>query len=68
MELVKYLHATSLSPVKSTMIVAIKKHQFKSWPGLTPQIISKHLTLQAVMVHGYFHQEHQNLQSTKSEK
>ena len=68
MELSQYLHDACLSPVKSTMIAVIKKHHFKSWPGLTPQIISKHLPVQAVTVQGHLHQEHQNLQSTKSEK
>ena len=68
MELAQHLHAILLFPVKSTMIAAIKKHHFKSWPGLTPQIISKHLPVQAVTVQGHLHQERQNLQSTKSEK
>ena len=42
-----------------------KKHHFKSWPGLTPQIISKHLPLPVATVQGHLHQERQNLQSTK---
>ena len=54
MELAQHLHAACLSPVKPTMISAVKKHYFKSWPGLTTQIIPKHLPVQ--------------LQSTTSEK
>ena len=54
MELEQYIHAACVSPVKSTMISAAKKHYFKSWPGLTTQIIPKHLPVQ--------------LQSTTSEK
>ena len=61
MELAQYLHAACLSPVKSTMIAAIQKRHFKSWPGLTPHIISKHLHVQAVTVQGHLHQERQNL-------
>ena len=33
--LLKYLHAACLSPVKSTWLKAIKKKNFKSWLGLT---------------------------------
>ena len=47
------------------MIIAIKKHHFKSWPGLTPQIISKHLPTPITTIQGHLHQERQNLQSTK---
>jgi hypothetical protein len=34
-ELINYLHATALRPVKSTWIKAIKNGNFSSWPGLT---------------------------------
>jgi hypothetical protein len=34
-ELVQYLHATCFSPVPSTLIKAINKGHFISWPGLT---------------------------------
>ena len=57
MELAQYLHAAYLSQIKSTMIAAIKKYHFKSWPGLTPQIISKHLPVQAVTVQGHLRKE-----------
>ena len=65
LELAQYLHAACLSPVKSTMITAIKKNHFKSWPGLTPQLVSKHLPTPTATVQGHIKQEQQNLQSTK---
>ena len=68
MELAQYLHAACLSPVKATMITAITRHHFKSWPGLTPQIISKNLPIPIATVQGHLHQERQNLQSIRSAK
>jgi hypothetical protein len=40
--LINYLHATAFSPVKSTLIIAIKHRNFASWPGLTEQAVEKH--------------------------
>ena len=60
MELAQYLHVLCLSPVKSTMITAVKQHHFKSWPGLTPQIISKNLPTPIATVQGHLYQERQN--------
>ena len=34
-ELVRYMHAASGLPVKSTWIRAIKRGNFETWPGLT---------------------------------
>ena len=36
LELAQYLHAACFSPVKSTIITAIRKHHFKSVQCLTP--------------------------------
>ena len=65
MELAQYLHAACFSPVKSTFVKGIKNNHFTSWPGLTPNIITKHLPDAVATVQGHLHQERQNLQSTK---
>ena len=68
-ELAGYLHTTCFSPVKSTFLKGIKKHHFKTWPGLTPNVL-KHLPKSVNTAQGHLHRERQNLQSThpKSEK
>ena len=64
-ELARYLHAACFSLVRSTFAAAIKNNFFKTWPGLTPEIITKHLPPVIATTQGHLHQEHQNLQSTK---
>ena len=50
------------------MDAAIKKNHFQSWPGLTPQLVHKHLPLSIATVCGYLHKQRQNLQSIKDFK
>ena len=64
-ELVQYLHAVCLSPVKLMSEKAINKYHFKTWPGLTPGLL-KHLPTPVATVQGHLHQEIQNLQSTRN--
>ena len=40
---VTYLHKAAFSPVKSTRIKAIKAGIFNTWPGLTSDLVMKHL-------------------------
>ena len=42
-DLVHFLHASAGFPVTPTWIQAIKNGQCVGWPGLTPQLVSKHL-------------------------
>ena len=65
-ELAQYMHATCFAPVKSTFEHAVKKFFFNSWPGLTPDLVKKHLTTSTPTTQGHQHQEKQNLQSTKT--
>ena len=65
-QLAQYLHATCMSPVPSTFIRAINNNNFISWPGLTPQLISKHLPKKIATVQGHLKSERQGLQSTKN--
>ena len=41
-------------------------NHFKSWLGLTPNIISKHLPPSVAIAQGHLHEERKKLQSTKS--
>ena len=42
-DLAMYYHWADFSPVPSTFISAINKGNFSTWPGLTAELISKHL-------------------------
>ena len=67
-DLARYLHASCFSPVHSTWTRAIKNRHFQSWPGLTQQLVDKHLPLSTATVRGHLHKQRQNLQSTKGIK
>ena len=42
-DLAMYYHRAAFSPVPTTSISAIKNGNFSTWPGLTAELISKHL-------------------------
>ena len=65
-ELAAYLHAAAGYPTKSSFITAIKNGNFLTWPGLTPELISKHLLPSIPTTKGHLKQEQQNLRSTRS--
>jgi hypothetical protein len=67
-ELIKYLHATALSPFKSTWINAIKNGNFSSWPGLTEHAVEKHLSKSTATVKGNFNQQIMFARSTQPKK
>ena len=64
-ELAKYLHAACYSPVTSTFTKAIDKGHFKTWPGLTSNLINKHLPVSIATVKGHLVQERQHLQTSR---
>jgi hypothetical protein len=64
-DLINYLHAACLSPVKSTWITAIKKGNFSSWPGLTENAVEKHLSKSTSTTKGHLNQQMQNARTTK---
>ena len=66
--LVEYLHAACFSPVKATWIKAIQNNTFVTWPGLTAELVAKHLPPSTATVQGHIHQERQHLQSTQVQK
>ena len=61
-----FFHGAMGSVVPSTWIRAIKNNQFASWPGLTFDLVTKHLSPLVVTAEGHQKQEFQNLQSTKT--
>ena len=67
-ELAQYLHSAAFSPITSTFTQSIQRNFFKTWPGLTPTIIKKHLPPVLATTQGHLHQERQNLQSTNKAK
>ena len=56
-ELADFLHAACFSPVVSTFLHAVKNNHFITWPGLTPQLITKHLTKKIAAAKGHLNQE-----------
>jgi hypothetical protein len=42
-DLVRFLHAAAFSPVKDTWLKAIRAGHFATWPGLTEDLVRKHL-------------------------
>ena len=64
-ELATYLHATLGSPVPSTLLQAIRSHHLTTFPGLTTNLITKHLPKSLATVLGHQDQEAKHLRSTK---
>jgi hypothetical protein len=63
-ELINYLHAACVSPVKSTWIAAIKNGNFTSWPGLTERAVEKYLLKSSETVKLHLSQKRINARST----
>jgi hypothetical protein len=64
--LVAFLHAACFSPAASTFIQAIKAGFFTTWPGLTAELVSKHLPKSDATVKGHLDQQSKNVRSTKA--
>ena len=60
-----YLHATLFNPVLSTLVLAIKKNHFTAWPGLTTDLILRHLPPSIATSRGHLRGQQQNIRSTK---
>ena len=54
-ELAQWYHATLFRPVKQTLIQAIKKGYFATWPYLTIDLINKHLPQSMATAKGHMH-------------
>ena len=67
-DLMTYLHTACFSPSKSTFIKAIQNNFLLSWPGLTTNLIKKHLPPSIHKELGHIKAERQGLRPTKPTK
>ena len=65
-ELAQYYHQCLLSPPKPTLLQAIDNQPFKTFPGLTYELISKHLPPSTATDKGHMKRRKQNIRSTRS--
>ena len=65
-DLVHYLHRAAFSPVISTWTKAINAVYYTTWPGLTSQLVRKHLPKALATSQGHLRQQQRNVQSTKT--
>ena len=64
-DLLRYMHATMYSPVKSTLAQAATNKALLGFPGLSPENISKTLPQSMATSFGHMDQQRQGLRSTK---
>lgn len=64
-DLVRYLHQCCFSPTTSSWLAAIKAGFFATWPGLTCELVKKHLPKSDATVKGHLRQQYKNTRSTK---
>ena len=64
-DLVQYLHQCAFSPVVHTWTKAIDARYFATWPGLTSDLVRKHLPKLIATAKGHLKQDRQNIRSTK---
>lgn len=62
---VQFLHACAGYPVPSTWIDAINRGQYTTWPGLTSNLVMKHLPKSDATIKGHLHAQCKNLCSTR---
>ena len=60
-DLATFLHGALFSPSPSTLLKAIKNNNLTTWPGLTEEIIKKHLPPSNATAKGHLNQEQQGL-------
>ena len=65
-DLVQYLHRAAFSPVVSTWTRAIDAGFFATWPGLTSDLVRKHLPKSLATAKGHLRQDRQNIRSTQT--
>ena len=64
-DLVIYLHHACFSPVPSTWIKAIDAGYFSTWPGLTSDLVRKHLPKSVATAKGHLRLDRKNVRSTQ---
>ena len=55
-ELAEYYGSSLLNPTKSTLICAINRKHFASWPAMTAKLIRKHLPKRIATAQGHLDQ------------
>ena len=60
-ELTQYYGATMFNAVKSTIIRAINRNHFTSWPGMTSKLMRKHLPQRLATAQGHLDQDFKNV-------
>ena len=65
-DLVNFLHQSLFSPRPSTLKQALKKNFLTTFPGLTENLVNKHLSPSIATEFGHLRQEKQHLQSTSN--
>jgi uncharacterized protein YkwD len=63
--MISFLHKAMFSPSTTTLLQAVKNDQLVTWPGMTPENITKHLPKSIAMALGHLDQQHKNVRSTK---
>jgi hypothetical protein len=64
-QLCGFLHRADGHPVKKTWLAAIKAGEYATWPGLTYELVSKHLQNTEETAMGHLQKRRQNTRSTK---
>ena len=64
-DLAAFLHGTFFSPVVSTFVRAVRQGHLTTWPGLTTDLILRHLRPSIATTRGHQRGQQQNLRSTK---
>ena len=67
-DLAMYYHRAAFSPVPTTFISAINKGNFSTWPGLTAELISKHLPKSLATAKCHNKLARQNVRSTRPQE
>ena len=67
-DLAMYYHRAAFSPVPTTFISAINNGNFSTWPGITAELISKHLPKSLATVKDYNKLSRQNVRSTRPQE
>ena len=64
-DIITYLHKSVFSPVPSTYIDAINSGLFTTWPGLTEELVYKHIDKYTATTKVHLQQIRKNILSTK---
>jgi hypothetical protein len=65
--LATFLHGCAFSPSPTTLLRAISRGNFNNWPGMTIELISKHLPKSMATSKGHMRMQQKNIQSTRIE-